>query len=126
MTSQEMLFQEAFEAADAAGKAAAAKTKPVAMVVQEANFDGSKLEGGQEWYVADGVCGFAWVSFPGNTAFGKWAKKTGKASPGYPTGLQVWVHNFNQSYDLKMAYAVAFARTLNERGFTAYPGGRLD
>jgi len=35
-------------------------------------------------------CGFAWISFPGNTPFGRWAKQAGIASKGYPTGLQIW------------------------------------
>jgi hypothetical protein len=35
-------------------------------------------------------CGFAWLSFPGNIPFGRWAKKEGIASKGYPTGLQIW------------------------------------
>jgi hypothetical protein len=35
-------------------------------------------------------CGFAWVSMPGNIPFGRWLKKQGVASKGYPSGLQVW------------------------------------
>jgi hypothetical protein len=35
-------------------------------------------------------CGFAWVTMPGNIAFGRWAKKMGIASKGYPTGLSIW------------------------------------
>lgn len=35
-------------------------------------------------------CGFAWVGFPGNIPFGRWAKKQGIASAGYPSGLQIW------------------------------------
>ena len=35
-------------------------------------------------------CGFAWITFPGNVAFGRWAKEKGIASPGYPKGLQIW------------------------------------
>jgi hypothetical protein len=35
-------------------------------------------------------CGFAWITMPGNIPFGRWAKKTGIASKGYPTGLQIW------------------------------------
>jgi hypothetical protein len=35
-------------------------------------------------------CGFAWVNFPGNTAFGRWAKKQGIARKSYNGGLDVW------------------------------------
>jgi len=35
-------------------------------------------------------CGFAWVTLPGNIPFGRWAKKQGIASKGYPSGLSIW------------------------------------
>lgn len=35
-------------------------------------------------------CGFAWVSFPGNIPFARWAEKQGICSKGYPTGQQIW------------------------------------
>jgi len=36
-------------------------------------------------------CGFAWLQFPGNTPFARWAKKQPNlTSKGYPTGLTIW------------------------------------
>ena len=35
-------------------------------------------------------CGFAWVTLPGDIPFGRWAKKQGIASKGYPSGLSIW------------------------------------
>lgn len=81
---------------------------------------------GQSWYVADGVCGFAWIAFPGNTAFGRWAKKSGLARSHYPKGLSIWVHEFNQSMQKKEIYARAFAEVLRSNGISAYAGSRMD
>jgi hypothetical protein len=41
-------------------------------------------------------CGFAWLEFPGNTPFGRWAKKAGIAKKHWARGLYVWysdLHN---------------------------------
>jgi len=35
-------------------------------------------------------CGFAWLRFPGNIPFARWAKKQGLASKDYPSGLSIW------------------------------------
>ena len=67
-------FAKLWEAAKAAGQAAA----------EEEN---GKL-GDENCRGLD--CGFAWVTMPGNIAFGRWAKKQGIASKGYPTGLSIW------------------------------------
>lgn len=126
MSGNTAVFAAAWKAAEAAGMVAGMGKTPAPMIVTEVHFDDTPIEGGKSWFVGDGVCGFAWVSFPGNTSFGKWAKKTGKATPGYPTGLSVWVHQFNQSYERKMAYATAMAASLAAAGFPAHAGGRLD
>ena len=100
-------FQKIVAMADAAGMVAGQAATPEPMVVYEAagiTGDAPK-PGGQSWYVPEGVCGFAWVRFAGNTEFGRWAKRHGIASKGYPSGLEVWVGAFNQSYDRKMAFA---------------------
>lgn len=120
-------FEAIYEKAWAAGVAAATAMTPTPMAVQMA----TGLTGGFDWnkpydVVSDGVCGFAWVSFKGNTPFGRWAKKTGKARPGYPTGLQVWIGNYNQSMQKKEAHAEAMAAVLREAGITAYANSRLD
>ncbi len=118
-------------AADAAGKAAADAATPTPMIVGTAKaiigpgadeIDYSK----RTYYVAGGVCGFAWVALKGNSGFGRWAKREGIARPGYPSGLMIRANVGGQSYETKMAYAQAYAAVLREHGITAYPQGRLD
>lgn len=72
------------------------------------------------------ICGFAWVEFKGNTAWARWAKRAGLARKHYPSGVCIWISQFNQSYDLKMAYAEAYAATLRRYDITAHADGRLD
>lgn len=103
--------------AHAAGMDAGNAHKPQAMNVS----DGKNV-----WHVPDGVCGFAWVSFKGNTAFGRYMKKIGIARPDYPTGLCVRVLAFNQSMERNEAYARAYAKVLNDNGITAYAQSRMD
>lgn len=121
-------FKALWAEADAAGKAAADACTPRPMIVGEAkSLFGSEIDYSKPtYYVADGVCGFAWVSFKGNTAFGRWAKQAGLASKGYPTGLQLWVRGYGQSMQRKEAYAQAFAETLRTAGITAYAQSRMD
>jgi hypothetical protein len=114
--------------ADAAGKAAAEAKTPTPMIVGEAKslFDDSIDYSKPTYFVESGVCGFAWVFVKGNTGFGRWAKNAGIASKGYPTGLNIRVSGYGQSYERKMAYAQAYAAVLQEAGVTAYAEGRLD
>lgn len=103
--------------AHAAGMAAGNDAKPTPMRV---------VGQGCDEVVEGGPCGFAWVSFKGNTAFGRAMKKLNLASPGYPTGLQVWVGEFGQSMARKSAYARAYAAVLRGYGIDAYPQSRMD
>ena len=95
-------FRTLVERADDAGRAAADRIDPM------------------PW------CGFAWVRFAGNTAFGRWAKREGIARKAYGGGLEIWIFQYNQSIDLKAAYARAFAEALQEAGIDAYSGSRYD
>lgn len=115
-------FAALYEKAHQAGLAAGNKSTPVPMVVQEAELDGSATPGGKSWYVADGVCGFAWVKVPGNKPFGRWLKSRGLASSAYGGGLQIWVSQFNQSMQRKEAYAAAFADTLEQSALAEFIG----
>lgn len=113
--------------AEAAGFAACEAAKPIPMIVGEADGFSNKFKPGATlYYESEGACGFAWVWFKGNTPFGRYMRKTGKASSGYPTGLQVWVSAGGQSIARKEAYARAYASVLKEAGITAYPQSRLD
>jgi hypothetical protein len=120
-------FAELYRTADAAGKAAAEACRPAPMIVGTAVGLSNKIdESKPQYFVPDGVCGFAWIQFPGNTAFGKWAKAQKLARPAYPKGLSIWVSDYGQSIQLKEAYAWAFARVLQEAGIKAYSGSRMD
>lgn len=79
--------------------------------------------------VLDGPCGFGWINVrPGTSAFAKWLVKTGRAHRGYPTGVDVWVNDFNQSQSLvrKEAYAHAYAMVLRAAGVQATGHSRID
>jgi hypothetical protein len=112
-------FQEVYDACDEAGRAAADATTPMPMTV---------VGHGERYHVPAGVCGFAWIQFPGNTAWGRWATKQGLASNGYPSGKCIRVFKYNQSMELKEAYARAFASKLNELvpNARAYSMSRID
>ena len=82
--------------------------------------------GGQSYYVADGVCGFAWITVPGNCAFGKFLKAEKGCRKGYPTGITWYVHEYNQSMEKKEAFAYAAANFLKNQGIDARAGSRID
>jgi hypothetical protein len=124
----EKSFSEIYTEALAAGRKAGEAHRPVPMrVVQQANpFDAASPVVKDFGVYSDGVCGFAWVQFAGNTAFGRWAKRMGLARPAYPKGLSIWVSEYNQSMEKKDAHARAFAAVLNDYGIRAYPMSRMD
>ena len=118
----------------AAGMAALEACLPTPMVVQQhANALNDASPVVKEWYVPEGVCGFGWVVVtPGTCSFAAWLRKT-KDSDGQPLGSKhyyggtcFWVHEGDQSYDRKMAFARAYAGVLNAAGVRAHAGGRLD
>lgn len=59
-------------------------------------------------------CGFAWVTLPGNEAFGRWAKKQGIASKGYPTGLQIWYSKLHEVPTQSVSVHEAAARAARD------------
>lgn len=101
------------------GERAAMAHKPRTMVVSDS--DGTVVD-----VVPEGMCGFAWLNVPGNTSFGKWLKKQGLARPDYPKGLSVWISAYSQSYERKVAHAVAMAEYLRGNGIECRVGSRLD
>ena len=122
--------------ADAAGKAAVEKLEVVPMIVgQETSMFSNKIDYSKPtYYVADGVCGFAWVDiYPankGNTRAGKEERKLlesfGFHKNDYAKTYQLWVSAYNQSMQKKEAYARAYADVLRANGLKAYSGSRLD
>ena len=111
-------YQEIIDKAYKAGIEAGKNARPIPMYVIDQGIPIDRID--------DGACGFAWIAFPGNTSFGKWAKKQGLARSHYPSGLCVWVSEFGQSVDRKDAFAGAYARVLKDSGIDAYAGSRLD
>jgi len=79
--------------------------------------------------VADGVCGFAWISMkaktPENRKFISWAKKANVISKTHD-GFWIWVGEFNQSMTRKEAYARAFASVLKAHGIDCYADSKMD
>jgi hypothetical protein len=112
--------------AHAAGMAAGGAHTPTPMGVVEADIFGKPKPGAHVEVVHSGVCGFAWVSFKGNTSFGRAMKAAGLARKRYEGGLSVWVSEFGQSMERKEAYARAYAAVLREAGIEAYAGSRMD
>ena len=120
-----MNFQELYDAAHQVAHDAAQKMIPTPVAFQNSNLFDNKPTG--EVFVLDeGACGFAWIQFAGNTAWGKWAKKNNLAHSAYPTGLHIWVSDYGQSMDRKEAYARAFAEVLRLNGIKAYSNSRMD
>ena len=83
-----------------------------------------RLKGFEPIY--EGICGFATVNVPGNTAFGRWVKKAGHGDKSYRGGLDIWIHQFGQSYERKMAMATAMAEVLQSGGVNAHSRGNVD
>jgi hypothetical protein len=129
MTNDDIIFDCIFATAHEAGMAAAKACTPVPMIVQQhasmAN-DASPVE--KEWLVGGGVCGFAWIKVnPANCMFANWCKKNNKGkTDSYEGGLTIWVHEFGQSMERKVAYAGAFACVLCEFGIDASTRSRMD
>lgn len=80
------------------------------------------------------MCGFAWVNIykhdgkkiTGNTKLGRLLKQVGVRQD-YTRAFSQWCNWYSgQSIDVKESGARAFAEVLQEYGFEAYAGSRLD
>lgn len=107
-----------FHAANAKAHAAASAMTPTPMGVRSMD--------GRVEVVNDGLCGFAWVSFKGNTRFGRAMKKAGLARSHYPSGLSVWISDHRQSHERKLTHARILAQELRAAGIECYADSRLD
>ena len=113
-------FANVWSKAWEAGRAAGIAHKPRVMVITDQT--GNLIE-----TVADGACGFAWLTVLGaNKGFGHWLIKQGLAKRGYTGGAQVWISDYNQSYERKSTHADAMAESLRANDIIAYSDGRLD
>jgi hypothetical protein len=81
----------------------------------------------KEYYVNDGVCGFASVTVkPANSKFAKFLVANGLGRKSFNGGVSMSIRDFNQSLTKKEAYAYAFASVLNEHGIKAHVESRMD
>lgn len=124
-------FAALYAKAHEAGERAAEACTPTPMVVgTPTTLLGSDIDHSKPtYYVADGVCGFAWVVVrPANSSFANWLKKTAKVRGGrsYGGGCSIWISAYGQSMQKKQAYAGAFAKVLCEAGIKAYADSRMD
>ena len=110
------------------GNAAVEMTTVIPMVVQQrANPLNDDSELIREYFVSDGVCGFASVNVkPANCKFAKFLVANGLGRKAYNGGVSMSVRDFNQSLTKKEAYAYAFASVLNEHGIKAHVESRMD
>ena len=110
------------------GNAAVEITTVQPMIVQQrANPLNDDSELIREYYVSDGVCGFASVNVkPANSKFAKFLVANGLGRKSYSGGVSMSVRDFNQSLTKKEAYAYAFARVLTEHGIKAHVESRMD
>ena len=111
-----MTYETVWAQAMDAGEMAAMACTPTPMIVQ----------GYEDQPVWDGVCGFASVRYKGNTGFGRWARKTGRAEKSYSGGLYTYVSGYGQSYERKKAFAQGFAAVLQANGVDAWVDARID
>ena len=116
--------------AHAAGMAAGNGCKPIPMVVGTPTTPlGNDIDYEKEtYYVADGMCGFAWINIkPARGKFVKYLKDNDIGrKDSYYGGYTIWVSGFGQSLARKESYARAFANHLNKNGITAYSMSRID
>lgn len=148
-------FQILLNSARIAGLEAVQKAQVVPMIVGEAVdlFSNKMRTDRPQYFVADGVCGFAWVkvitkmksSWPNynrklNVQFANWLKAQGKVDRmarkyddimlpddnAYNGGVDIWISVGDQSMQKKEAYAHAFAEVLCKAGIFAYAQSRMD
>ena len=124
MIKPEQIYLEAH----AAGNAAVSQATIAPMIVQErANPLDDNSDVQRQWYVEDGVCGFASVIVkPANSRFANWLKLQGLGRKHYYGGISMSVRDFNQSLQKKEAYAHAFVKVLSSHGINAYVDSRMD
>jgi len=125
--TEKQMFEIANKA-DTAGKVAAEAHNPTPMIVQQHKSmvdDTSPVI--KEYFVPDGVCGFAEVRVrPGNSRFANFMKKQMGARKAYYGGISLWISDYGQSMELKQAYANAYAGVLQENGIDAWSESRMD
>ena len=120
------IYSEAHTKGMAAGNACT----PTPMVVGEPTTPlGNDIDYSKDtYYVADGMCGFAWINIkPARGKFVKYLKDNNIGrKDSYYGGYTIWVSGFGQSMTRKENYARAFVKVLNDNGLKAYAMSRMD
>jgi hypothetical protein len=121
MNRKEYLKQfDLWAEADFAGDKAAMAVLPNPMYVTDGN--------GNEFFVSDGLCGFASIHF--KSARSKFVSYLKEDNMGYKpvtmTGYRLPVNEYGQSYERSKAYAEAFVEVLRKHGIECYADSRLD
>ena len=116
--------------ADKEGMARASECVPTPMVVGSPTTPlGSDIDYDKKtYYVADGVCGFAWINIkPARGKLVAWLKSKGIGrKDDYYGGYTIWVKGYGQSLAKKEAYARGFVSVLDKYGFKSYAMSRMD
>lgn len=131
----EMQYGTILYRAHQAGRKAGDALKPVPMIVGDAiSLTSTEIDYSKPTeYVADGVCGFAWVRTyeHGNGPFVKFLKKYNYGRKTYHGGGYYITHanpssSYGQGLQKKEAYCRAYAKVLNSYGLSAQVESRLD
>jgi hypothetical protein len=121
-----MNVTDLYNQARAAGLLAAQTAQVTPMIVNaHKNPLDANSEITKQYFVEDGVCGFASVVV-NNIKFANGLKKMNIGRKNYGGGYCISVHDFNQSLTRKEVYARAFAKVLIANGVAAYVDSRMD
>jgi len=117
------IYREAYEAGLLAGK----EIELQKFIVGDAIGLSNEIDYSKKTYVMEGLCGFAWIKIsPARGAFVNYLKANEIGRKSYYGGYDIWVKEFAQSIDRKLAFAQAFASVLDKYGINAYAESRLD
>jgi len=128
--------QDIFDEAMVYAEKVSARKVPQPIIVGTAKtFLGDEIdETKKTYFVAGGVCGFAWVVIkPAQSKFVQWLKKQDIGYKAYGGGWAIMARPQNtknnplaQSLEINEAWARAFAEILRENGLNAYAESRMD
>lgn len=127
--------REIFSKAVAAASEAWNSCRPTPMIVGQARgLFGNEIVPGTEEFIADGVCGFAWVRIkPAKGKFVKFLKDNGIGRrDDYAGGWYIQSSkclnftDYSQSMARKESACAAFANVLTDHGINAWMESRMD
>jgi hypothetical protein len=87
----------------------------------------SVTDGTRVYHVADGVCGFAYITVrPATSAFARWLKAKGFGHKAYHGGWEVSVPQYGQCMQRKELHASVVAEYFTARGIAVGSYSRMD